>query len=118
MLCLRSATVENLILEVMLEPCKIEEGSWDDQQVPILQMSVEKSLFKYNEYCIIKCCDIIVLYTDIETIWAVSSISEWTCLLALEEWASEKYDFSMFTVCLVLTGILVFKLSLATVVTS
>lgn len=38
-----------------------------------------------------------------------------TCL---EEWASEKYDFSMFTVRLALTGILVFKLSRAPVVTS
>ena len=80
MLCLRSATVESLILQVMLEPCKIADVIWDDQQVPIVQMNVEKSLFKYNEYCILKCCDVF-LYTDIDVIWAISSISEWTCLL-------------------------------------
>jgi hypothetical protein len=69
MLCLRSATVESLILPNMLEPCKIADVIWSDQQVPIMQMNVEKSLCKYIEYCLIKWCDII-LCTDVGAVWA------------------------------------------------
>ena len=38
-----------------------------------------------------------------------------TCM---EEWASDKYDFSMFTVRLALTGFLVLSFSLSPMVTS
>jgi len=117
MLCLRSATVESLMLQNMLEPRKIADVIWNDQQVPIMRMNVEKSLFKYTEYCIIKCCDIF-FYTDIEAIRAISSISEWTCLLA---WKSGPVR-SMISPCSLyawhLLASLFLSFSLAPVVTS